>query len=134
MVHFPMMRAYASASGLETGRAQRDGREFDLNAALLSWLELVNPKITGTRRALIDAAYESVKKFSDEKRLKDFLVEDRGVTVDKATLVIAGIRDLMKPENKGLIVRMVIASVIEQQFSAKDRTEYLIEVFTGGAD
>ena len=43
------------------------------------------------------------------------------------------IRKSMDARDKGLMVRMVIASVIEDQFSAEDRGEYMFEVFSGNA-
>ena len=128
-----MMRAYAGAAGAETRRAEMEARQFDLRAALLDLLRSVNPKVSIAHEALLDREFERCRKFSDEGLIRSYLIEKKGVQARKIDSVIEAIRSEMSTENKGLMVRLVIASVIEEQFTEMDRAEYLFEVFSGGA-
>ena len=132
-VHFPMMRAYAGASGLEAGRAESEGRDFDLNAALLDLLRMVNPKAGVSHEMLIQREFERCNNFYDEPLVQQFLTEKKCVNPDQANLLLGKIRESMNTSDKGLMVRMVIASIIEEQFSPQDRGEYLFQVFSGNA-
>jgi hypothetical protein len=133
-VHFPMMRAYAAASGLEAGQAEREGREFNLNTALLNLLKMANPKVSVSHEVLIKREFERCYKFYEEPLIRQYLVEENGIDPSQVTSVLGEIRGRMNTSNKGLMARMVIASVIEEQFSPQDRGEYLFQVISGKAD
>lgn len=130
-VHFPMMRAYAAASGLEAGQAEREGREFNLNAALINLLRMVNPKVSVSHEELIQREFERCHAFYDELLIQQYLVGKKGMDTSQVTSVLGKIKESMSASDKGLMVRMVIASVIEEQFSPQDRGEYLFQVFSG---
>lgn len=132
-VHFPMMRAYAAASGIEAGQAEREGREFSLNTALLNLLKMVNPEVRISHEALIEREFERREEFYDGPLIQRYLVGKKGLDPAKATMMLEKIRELVAIPDKGFMVRMVIASVIEEQFSSEDRGEYLFEVFSGEA-
>jgi hypothetical protein len=132
-VHFPMMRAYAGVSGLEAGEAEREGREFNLNAALLNLLKMVNPKIGIGHEELIQREFERCNTFYDESLIREYLTEKKGLDLTQVSPVLGKIKDAMHTSDKGLMVRMVIASVIEEQFSPLDRGEYMFQVFNGKA-
>lgn len=133
-VHFPMMRAYAAASGLERGQAEREGREFNLNTALLNLLKMVNPKVSIGHGELIRREFERCESFYDEPLIQQYLVEKKGADKTQIRPLMEKIKNSMHTSDKGLMVRMVIASVIEEQFSPIDRGEYLVEVFSGRAN
>ena len=133
-VHFPMMRAYAGASGLEAGQAEREGREFNLNTALLNLLKMVNPKVSIGHEELIQREFERCETFYDEPLIQKYLVEKKGIDKTQIGPVLEQIENSMNTSDKGLMVRMVIASVIEEQFSSLDRGEYLFQVFSGRAN
>jgi len=130
-VHYPMMRAYAAACGFETGRAEREGRSFDVKAALQELLRMVNPKVGLSHAALIEREFERYRTFHDAELIQEYLTESKGVPADKTVPFMEAVRKSMSTFDNGLIVRMIIASVIEEQFSPRDRGEYLFEVFSG---
>ena len=132
-VHFPMMRAYAAASGLESGQAEREGREFDFNAALLNLLEMVNPKVSFSHEALIKREFARCQDFYDESLIQEYLTKAKGINPNQAQPILKKIKESMKTSDKGLMVRMVIASIIEEQFSLQDRGEYMFQVTSGKA-
>lgn len=133
-VHFPMMLAYASASGLESGQAERDGREFKLNSALLNLLKIVNPKVSIGHEELIQREFQRCKAFYDKPLIQQYLMEKKGIDKTKTDSILEKIGHAMQTSDNGLMVRMVIASVIEEQYSPMDRGEYMFEVISGSAN
>lgn len=133
-VHFPMMRAYALAAGLESGRAQAGGRDFNIRCALRELLLAVNPEVGITHTELIAREFERCRDFYDEGLIKDYLIERKRANLTKVAPLLDAFRDRMNTSNHGLMVRLVIAAVVEEQFSKRDRGEYLFEVLTGRAE
>lgn len=133
-VHFPMMRAYAEASGLEAGQAEREGREFNLDKALFNLLKMVNPRVSISHKELVQREFERCESFYDGPLIQKYLVEKKEVDKTHVGPVLDQIKNSMNTSDKGLMVRMVIASVIEEQFSPLDRGEYLFQVFSGRAN
>lgn len=133
-VHFPMMRAYAAASGHESGQAQREGREFDINAALLNLLKTVNPEASISHEALIKREFVRCQNFYDESLIQEYLVKVKGLDPSHVQPILNKVKGGMKTSDKGLMVRMVIASIIEEQFSPQDRGEYMFQVISGKAN
>jgi len=133
-VHFPMMRAYAAASGIESAQANREGRAFDVKTALLNLLKMVNPKVSLDYEALIQREFERHENFYDGALMQEYLLKRKNLSPDQAASMLEKIRELANTPDNGLMVRMVIASVIEDQFSALDRGEYLFQVFSGQAN
>jgi len=132
-VHFPMMHAYASTCGYEIGQAERDGREFNLNAALLNLLKVINPKLSISHEELIQREFQRCKAFYDKPLIQRYLVENKGIDKTKIDPILEKIGQSMHTSDNGLMVRMVIASVIEEQLSPMDRGEYMFEVISGRA-
>ncbi len=133
-VHFCMMRAYASASGLEAGQAEREGREFNLNFALFNLLKMVNPEVSVGHEDLIQRELSRCETFYDEALIQQYLIEKKGLDPTQVAPVLGEIKESMHVSDKGLMVRMVIASVIEEQFTPLDRGEYMFQVFSGRAN
>lgn len=132
-VHFPMMRAYAAASGFESAQANRESRAFDVRNALLGLLKMVNPKVSLNHDALIRREFERYASFYDGALIREYLLTKEKLSADQVTSMLMKIRELMNTPDNGLMVRMVIAAVIEEQFSDLDRGEYLFKVFSGQA-
>lgn len=133
-VHFPMMLAYASASGIEAGNAEREGREFSINNALLNLLRIVNPTTSVSHEEIILREFDRCRVFYDEPLIQQYLVETQGIDKAKIVPVMETIKQSMITSNNGLMVRMVIAAVIEEQFSPQDRGEYMFQVVSGKAN
>ncbi len=131
--HYPMMRAYAGAAGIEASKAQAEGRDFDIRLALHELLRAVNPELSIGHKELIEREFQRSRDFYDEPLIRGYLVDKKGADPEKIDDLLGAFREHMQTPNKGLIVRLVIASVIEEQFSSRDRGEYLFEVFSGRA-
>lgn len=93
IVHFPMMRAYAAASGFERGQADRERREFNLNAALLGLLKIVNPTVSIDHEALIEREFERCHAFYDEPLIRNYLVEKKGLDANRVSAVLTKIKE-----------------------------------------
>lgn len=175
-VHFPMMRAYATASGLEAGHAEKEGRDFDIEAALRNLLVVANPKISLSHDDLIKQVFDRCRTFYDRPLIEAHYIQrgflDRGLDKDQVIdedeverssklLMLAEavnvqtldvveksvkpkivrmyhwdtalneIEQSLKSPSNSVLIRMVIAEVVEEQFSSQDRGEYMFEVFCG---
>lgn len=133
-VHFPMMLDYASAAGIEQRQADIDGREFNLNLALLHLLKIINLKVDISHEELIQRELQRCEAFYDKQLIQQYLVEKKGIDKNKTEPILEKIGHLMQACNNGLRVRMIIASVIEEKYSPMDRGEYMFEVMSGGAN
>ncbi len=132
-VHFPMMLNYASAMGLESKQADIDGREFNLNLALLHLLKIINLKVNISHEELIQRELQHCEDFYDKPLIRQYLVK-KAVDENEIEPMLERIEHLMQDCDNGLRVRMVIASIIEEKYSPMDRGEYMYEVATGGAN
>ncbi|KAF3977717.1 MAG: hypothetical protein HFP77_05410 [Methylococcales symbiont of Iophon sp. n. MRB-2018] len=128
-----MMRAYAAACGRESAAAESEGREFNINTALITLLGMVNPKISTDHELLIEREFERCNNFYDKPLITSHLINQMKVDESKVSDILKLARKSLNPDDKGLMVRMVIASIIEEQFSKEDRGEYMLQVFLGKA-
>jgi hypothetical protein len=115
-------------------QAEREGREFNLNAALFNLLKMVNPEVSIGHEELIQREFDRCHTFYDEPLIRQYLIEKERLDQTQAVSLLAKIKESMRAPDKGLMVRMVIASIIEEQFSPQDRGEYLFQVFSGRAN
>ena len=90
----PMMRAYAAASGIESAQANRQGREFDVKAALLDLLRMVNPKVSLNHEALIQREFERHRIFYDEPLIREYLLKRKGLSPDQCTSMLSKLKEL----------------------------------------
>lgn len=140
-IHFPAMLAYASACGYETHNAQNEGREFETRNAITNLIKMLKPdwehdeslmfmerEFMRAREFLGDPlARESLLK----REVKDVFHSELGEIELKAMLHAT--RDVVKINENFVFVRMAIAGLIEEQFSKKDRDEYLEAIISGHA-
>lgn len=130
-VHFKMMVNYSRAMGLETIAAENEGREFNTINCLRFFLNDVNPKLNISYPALIEREIERFKNFYDEPLIRNYLE-----TKKYSKTVIDDFLIEMKDNFKNIelddwiMIRMVIACLIEEKYSSIDRGEYMYEVFT----
>lgn len=134
-VHFNLMQGYARAAGRETGMAEREGREWDLEKALNYLAGMALPDLTEEERiAFVDSAMRRCRTFADESLLAS---EIRRRHRDASDLQIQQALHSARPAfvrgEPALRVRMVIAGVIERMFGDEQRAEYLLEVMRGRA-
>jgi len=134
-IHYPMMLAYASAAGLEQGEAQKQGREFNLHNALRNLIRIPLPHWDDT---LIDRfiarELERIEIFSDRDLLIGYVKKKKGYSdIKLEAFALLAQRHFVAPDN-GLIVRMIIAGLIEGKYGESARGEYIFAVLTGRAD
>ncbi|MDD3030273.1 MAG: hypothetical protein PHS57_08400 [Alphaproteobacteria bacterium] len=123
-----MMRCYAAAAGMESNAAKKEGREFDIHNALKLLLKIVNPTTKFDHESIIQKEYAHSKHFYDRPLVEAHLLKKKGVKKDKIHEFLDMIERAIITTDRGYLVRLVIASVIEEQFSPEDRGEYMFEV------
>ena len=135
--HFPLMMAYSKAAGAELGTAQREGRDVDFNNALRIFLRMINQNLfladDNFLNGIIDQAFERCRNFHDYPLIRSFLAEKKEFSKEKIDLILQEISKSMDTSNNALMIRMIIAEIIEDQFTVADRGEYMFEVFNGRA-
>jgi hypothetical protein len=134
-VHFPAMKLYATASGLESGQAQREGREFDVERALTTLVRMVHPNQTeADARSFVDAQLLRARMNGDAENLvvwherKNLIAGPEHHA--KATAQFK--RAFEEPDNS-LKVRLVVSGFVGERFGEDQRSEYLFEVAQGNA-
>jgi hypothetical protein len=130
-----MMRAYATAAGLETGQAEREGREFNIHNALANLLNAVKADWNDADIvAFINNEIMRCESFADESLIKNH-IKRKNPKIDDTKLseLMHNISQMFISSDKGLTVRMIIAGIIEEQYGHEHRGEYLYEVLTGHA-
>ena len=134
-VHYPMMVAHAGACGQEAVEAEHEGRDFDHKAVLGNMLRSVYPDLLLVEAVLlVEQEFSRCEDFYDKHLVKQFLIEKKGADADMIDPMLEDIRKAMRTSDNRLMALLIIASVIEEQFSALDRGEYMYEVFSGNAN
>ncbi|MBC7341792.1 MAG: hypothetical protein H5U02_05000 [Clostridia bacterium] len=135
-VHYPAMRAYARACGAETFRAEREGRDFDVRSALVELLRLVRPAWDpGSIDLFIEREFDRCANFTDRGLIEEY-IRKRARRVDQGELdaIMRKIASVFDSRKSWLMVRMVVAGLVEEQYGEAHRAEYLVEVLTGNAN
>lgn len=137
IVHFQMMRAYAKACGIEASDSQQNSRDFIFKNAVVLMLDLINPvKLNLSHEQIFDLEQHRLSTQHDIELISDYLKVKGHSQRDIESTINEISKDILSADvihTKELIVRMVIASVIEAQFSKMDRGEYMYNVFIGKA-
>lgn len=136
-LHFPLMYRYSGLAGQEMGLAQVENREFDVRAALRNLVKSVYPNWQDDEAdALVNSARERMVAFKDREAFVSFL-KSRNPTLDPQRLneFLQKTGDLLKrPDEKGMLVRYVIAEIVGRIHSEQERLKYLQAIFSGRAD
>ncbi len=134
-MHYPMMRAYANAAGFETGMANREGREFDIRNALRVLLKSVKPEWSDDDiNTRIESEFINCDLFKDDELIRaHILKKNKDISAEKLNGMMASAKAQFNTSDKGLMVRLIVAAIIEEQYGRADRGEYLYEVLTGTA-
>src|SRR5438094_160418 len=73
-VHYPFMRAYATAAGAESAEAQRENREFDVERALERLLCIMKPNWNAVQiNNFINEQFTKSKDFDDRDVIIGYL-------------------------------------------------------------
>jgi hypothetical protein len=127
------MRAYAASAGTESGLAEREGREFSVNNALSTLVRTAHPHWTDMEaKAFIQTQLERCRSGQDIGAICDYAARKRWEPSAVESLKQHLDQALASPDN-AVMVRWVIAGVIENRYGTVDRTEYLFETVTGRA-
>lgn len=131
-VHFPMMIASHAALGLKYGCAAGAGTQVntDVRFHLVAMLHFAKPPINMSHELLVDRELERCLVYYDETLLREYMIA-RNIAPTLAADIAAKSKADMKTTEFPWMIRMVIAGVIEEQFSVNDRAEYIFEVFSG---
>jgi hypothetical protein len=135
-IHHPLMIRYAACAGFEAGLAKRENRDFDFFTATKSLLKSIYPnKQDEEIESILVSAADKMDTFSDRDLLTRTIHQrKRSVpqnTVDELLKKIEG--HLQTDEGRKLIVRYVIAEIVESVFGIDERGGYLLAVIEGRA-
>lgn len=136
-LHYPLMFRYSGFAGQEMGLAQMEKREFDVRGALRNLVKSVYPNWQDDEvDALVNSAGERMVAFKDREAFVS-LLKSRNPTLDSQRLneLLQTMGDLLKrPDEKGMLVRYVIAEIVGRIHGEQERLKYLQAVFSGRAD
>lgn len=134
-IHFPMMRNYAAVLGFESAEAKENSRDLDYNRAVKNLVLTALPGISDEMAfTFVENERRRCADFEDKILLLEFL---KSKHADKPREIleqyITEAKEKFDPSSPWLMVRMVIAGLIELQFGPQHRAEYLYAVLTGKA-
>lgn len=152
-VHFPFMRAYATAVGsvcagtsehairyrrsLQDETVTEHQRQQVAATIAKSALELVVEEMIHTSKAQANAyvEHELSRSFDTDNELlrREILKQNPKATPDSLRSDLDRLRDLFMSGNVDIMIRRVIAGLIEEQFGPEARGKYLLEVALGNA-
>lgn len=86
-------------------------------------------------KAFIDREYSRCEDFSDYTILaQQIRLKNKNIQEQTVSELLQKVNESFVSTNKGFMVRMVVAGLIEEKYSEADRAEYLLEVVRGGAN
>jgi len=134
-IHYPAMRAYAIASGGESADADNNAREFDIKNALIRLLGLLRPEWKQTTvNQFIVREITRAKSYSDEPLIRDaFRKSNSNASENDLNQLMEPLKQSLNVNGNGWLIRVIIAGLIEAEYSTEERGEYLMECITGRA-
>ena len=134
-IHYPAMRAYSRATAYELIACQRGGRDFDVCKAVSIMVKQLHPKWSHDRiRELVNREFDRYESLADRE-----LIEARlrrrfaGTRPEEFDALIEELPLFYETQRNAMIIRLVIAGIIEHRYGTQDRAEYLTEVVLGNA-
>lgn len=134
-VHFPAMRAYASAAGREVAESGNQGRGFDVRNALVHLVEMRRQDWDERQIGMfVDRELQAAKSYSDEPLIKAaFRKRYPKASESELNGLIHEVGESIDVNDDSWAVRTVIAGLIEEKYGKEDRGEYLRECVLGNA-
>jgi hypothetical protein len=131
-LHYPLMVRYAAIAGCYAGVAQKENKEFDIEAAIDAFVKVIYPNWTDEEiTKFVKMIDEKMNSFADEDKLCDFIKKINTQIEDKKLDALLGkIQEHFKKKSP----RWVIAETIERDCGIEERTKYLYSVIVGKAD
>lgn len=128
-VHHSLMFHYITYFFQESERSRHENREFSYQKVMLPILKLVYPLMNEYElEKIISNAENKMKTFSDRELLYA-RARERGLAPDKEVInsLEAFNTYIQTKEGSKLIVKYVLAEVVEPLFGANERADYLLE-------
>jgi hypothetical protein len=133
-VHYPMMIAFARAAGTETAIAEQEGRDYDVRRVVLLMIKEIHSDWTEQKIAqFVDKEISALRARDDLVLLRRYLTEKQKRAPDEVNGIVELAERIVDVNDNGLIVRAVIAGIIQERYSVSDKAEYFFEIFRGRA-
>ncbi len=135
-VHYPIMRAYALAAGVETTSANREGRSFDIRLAGGGLLKRLKPDWDDNRvSAFLEEQIHRCESLEDEQLIiQEFRRRNPQLGDSDEREVSELAKQLLNPPDNATIIQFIAAAMIEERYGVQHRAEYLFEVLNGRAN
>lgn len=134
-VHFHVMRLYARAAGIERRRSETEGEEFDTERALTTLLATVRPDWNASKiRDFLARELSRCSSFADRSLIRRHIKRVNQVADDaQVDELLDKCAAVFHIGNRGIVVRLAIAGLVEEEYGEGARGEYLFEVLSGKA-
>lgn len=134
-IHYPMMRLYSKTAGMEAGRSEKENREFEVDRALFQLIKNMKQSWSNEKiQNYLEDCKIQCDEFSDQKLIIDYLQRKHPSTPkENLDTLLEKNRSFFDSSDRGVLVRMVIAGMIEEKYGIEHRAEYLVEVMRGKA-
>jgi len=131
-LHYPLMVRYAAVAGYQAGVAQRENKEFDMEAAINEFAKVIYPDWTEEEiQKFLKTIDEKMNSFADKDNLLAFFKKIKPQIEDKEVDDLLGkVQEHFKKKNP----RWVIAEVVEHDYGVDERIKYLYSIIVGQAD
>ncbi|MBI5734183.1 MAG: hypothetical protein HY973_04570 [Candidatus Kerfeldbacteria bacterium] len=128
---YPLMVRYAAVVGYQSGIAQKENKEFDMEAAINEFAKVIYPDLTDEEiQKFLKTIDEKMNSFADKDNLRVFLKKINAQIEDKKIGDLLGkVQGHFKKKNP----RWVIAEVVERDYGVDERVKYLYSLFAGEA-
>ena len=134
-IHFPLMILWQGAAGFESGRAEKENREYNPDKALEYFVKALHPEMRPGELPLL--AEKELAKYKDpqfENLIREKLVLKKAkVSTSNVNEVIENITKNMSNPSLGLKVMLIIAEVVKSDAGDDEYYEYLRAILCGKA-
>jgi hypothetical protein len=134
-MHYTLMHTFAGTAGLESGRAEREGRDYDINLALAELVRRAHPDWTPSDVFnFLNRETQRRASFADRPLMEaEFRRRNRQLDEDALKELLDGAGESMRNPDNATMRTMAIAGLIEQTHGEQERAVYLVEVLSGHA-
>lgn len=135
-VHFKSMLQYAACLGYEDSKSKAEGRPFEVKRALQDLVKMARPDWHIIQiDEFIEREYTRCENYYDASHIRHELVRITKKMPDNSEISqsVDSAKRTFKTSNDPLMVRMIIAGLIEEQYGPEHRGEYMLNVIRGKA-
>ncbi len=134
-IHYPAMRMYSRAGFMEWGMSQARGEEFEASRAATTLVRMIHPEWSEPQVAtLVARELDRYRTLADRELIEPLLQQRFGRSKPKELAAFLDILPKLYEQDRNMmIVKLVIAGLIEQEYGVDQRAEYLVAVVSGRA-